>query len=173
MDVYLKEVATGDIYEGEILETIPKELPFKKDGWKFAWRQLAKTEGAMLFKITLKDSPKKLEGLLLLTLVNDELLYMNNIEVAPHNFGSKGQYENVAGSLIAFACHKSLELGQGNYAGFLSFDTKTALVSIYQEKYGAKTAVGLKMYIDEIGGQKLIDRYLNIDSSTQIDIEDE
>ncbi len=173
MDVILKEVATGEIYEGQILEVIPKELPFKKEGWKFAWRSLARIKGVMLFKLTIKDSPKKLEGLLLLTLVNDELLYMNNIEVAPHNFGSKGQYENVAGSLISFACHKSLELGKGNYVGFLSFDTKTALVSIYQEKYGAKVAIGLKMYIDEIQGEKLIKKYLNTDSDIKIDIEDE
>ena len=41
----------------------------------------------------------------------------NNIEVAPHNYGSKGRYENVAGSLIAFACYKSFELGKNYYLG--------------------------------------------------------
>jgi len=162
MEVYLKEVKTGEIYEGEILEAIPKELPFKKDEWKFAWRKLAKTEGAMLFKLTLKDSPKKLEGLLLLTLVNEEMVYMDNLELAPHNYGSKGKYANVAGSLIAFACHKSFELGQGHYAGFLSFDSKTQLISLYQEKYGARIAMGLRMYIDDSVGAELIEKYLNI-----------
>ena len=52
-------------------------------------------------------------------------------------------------------------------------NTKTALVSIYQKKYRAKVAVGLKMYIDEIQGEKLIKQYLNTDSDIKIDIEDE
>ncbi len=47
------------------------------------------------------------------------------------------------------------------------------LDTIYQEKYGAKVAVELKMYIDEIQGEKLIKKYLNTDSNPKIDIEDE
>ncbi len=56
----------------------PKEMPLKKDGWQFNWQKLSKVEGAMFFKITLKNSPAKVEGLLMLTLINDEMLYMNN-----------------------------------------------------------------------------------------------
>jgi hypothetical protein len=137
-------------------------MPLKKDGWQFTWKKLAKIEGAQFYKITLKDSPSKLEGLLMITLINDEMLYMNNLELAPHNYGSKGKYENVAGCLIAFACKKSFELGRGNYLGFLSFDSKTELISLYEEKYGAIWAMGQKMFIDPGQGRKLMEKYLNI-----------
>ena len=163
MEIRLEDTETGEIYEGQILEGLPNEMPFKKDGWQFTWRELAKVEGAMLFKITRKAAPKQLEGLLMLTLINDELVYMDNIELAPHNYGSKGKYKHVAGSLIAFACNMSFELGKGQYVGFLSFDSKTQLISLYQEKYGARIAMGHKMFIDEDRAQKLIKKYLNID----------
>lgn len=162
MKIQLKEVETGKLYEGQILESFPKEMPLKKDGWQFTWKKLSKVEGAQFYKITLKDSPKKIEGILMITLINDEMLYMNNVEVAPHNYGRNGKYENVAGCLIAFACKKSFELGKGNYLGFLSFDSKTQLISLYQEKYGAIWAMGQKMFIDPIGGKKLMEEYLNI-----------
>ncbi len=163
MEIRLEELETGKIYEGQILEGLPKEMPLKKDGWNFTWKKLAKVEGAMIFKITLKDSPKVIEGLLMLTLINDELVYMDNVELAPRNYGSKGKYKDVAGSLIAFACNMTFELGKGQYVGFLSFDSKTQLISLYQEKYGARIAMGRKMYIDEDNARKLIKKYLNID----------
>jgi hypothetical protein len=162
MEIHLKEVSSGKLYEAQILESFPGEMPLKKDGWQFTWKKLAKIEGAQFYKITLKDSPSKLEGLLMITLINDEMLYMNNLELAPHNYGSKGKYENVAGCLIAFACKKSFELGRGNYLGFLSFDSKTELISLYEEKYGAIWAMGQKMFIDPGQGRKLMEKYLNI-----------
>ncbi|MEL7123180.1 MAG: hypothetical protein AAFO07_27270 [Bacteroidota bacterium] len=162
MNIQLLEVETGKLYEGQIVESFPKEMPLKKDGWHFIWKKLAKVEGAQFYKITLKDSPKRIEGLLMITLINDEMLYMNNIEVAPTNYGSNGKYENVAGSLIAFACMKSFELGKGDYLGFLSFDSKTELIALYQEKYEATWAIGQKMFIDPLAGRKLMDKYLKI-----------
>lgn len=98
----------------------------------------------------------------MLTLVNGEMLYMNNIEVAPHNYGRYGKYENVAGCLFAFACNKSLEIGKENYNGFVSFDAKTEFIQFYQEKYGATVARGQKMFFDPAAGKALIDKYLNI-----------
>lgn len=162
MKIHLKEVESEILYEGQILKSFPNEMPLKKDGWQFTWRKLAKIEGAQFYKISLKDSPKKIEGLLMITLINDEMLYMNNVEIAPHNYGSKGKFENVAGCLIAFACKKSFELGKGNYLGFLSFESKTELISLYQEKYGATWAMGQKMFIDPVEGKKLMEQYLNI-----------
>ncbi|MEO0582047.1 MAG: hypothetical protein AAF135_07495 [Bacteroidota bacterium] len=67
---------------------------------------------------------------------------MNNIEVAPHNYGSNGRYENVAGALIAFACLQSIEKGKEPYEGYLTFESKTALIEFYINKYGATLAVG-------------------------------
>ncbi|MCB9352920.1 MAG: hypothetical protein H6573_36360 [Lewinellaceae bacterium] len=146
----------------KILESFPNEMPLRKDGWQFTWKKLAKVEGAQFYKITLKKSPEAIEGVLMITLINDEMLYMNNVEVAPHNYGRKGKYENVAGCLIAFACKKSFELGKGHYLGFLSFDSKTELISLYQDKYGATWAMGQKMFIDPVNGRKLMGKYLSI-----------
>ena len=162
MKIWLKDVETGMLYEGQILESFPNEMPLRKDGWQFTWKKLAKVEGAQFYKITLKKSPEEIEGLLMITLINDEMLYMNNVEVAPHNYGRQGKYENVAGCLIAFACKKSFELGKGHYLGFLSFDSKTELISLYQEKYGATWAMGQKMFIDPVNGKALIEKYLGI-----------
>lgn len=164
MEISLKDAETGESFEGQILESFPNEMPLKKDGWQFTWRKLAKVEGAQFFRITLNKSPKEIEGVLMITLINDEMLYMNNLEIAPHNYGRKGKYENVAGCLIAFACKKSFELGKGHYLGFLSFESKTELISLYQDKYGATWVMGQKMLIDPIRGKQLMNEYLNIKS---------
>jgi len=161
MKIQLLEQKTNLLLSGRINQAFSKDMPLKKHGWQFTWKTLYKTEGATFFKLTLNISPSNLEGILMLTLMNDEMLYMNNIEVAPHNLGSKGQYDYVAGCLIAYACYKSFELGKDNYRGYLTFDSKTQLIPLYQQKYGATLAMGQKMFIAPQIGQQLIDKYLN------------
>jgi len=162
MDINLEELRSGIIYKARISECTFKELPLKKDGWRFNWRKLGAIEGAFFYKIILLETPKQVQGIVMLTLINEEMVFMNNIEVAPHNYGGQGRFKNVAGALIAFACMKSFEWGENNYLGFLSFDSKTELVSLYQEKYGATWAMGQKMFIDPINGKKLMKKYLNV-----------
>ncbi len=74
-----------------------------------------------------------------------------------------GKYDHVVGCLISFAALKSFELGKGNYVGFLVFESKTALIELYQEKYGATLAMGKRMFIDDITAASLIQEYLNIE----------
>ena len=102
-----KSTEIEKIAEIQLLEK--KEIPLKKDGWNFNWRQLFKVEGSRIYKIALEETPNKIEGVLMLTLFNDEMLFMNNIEVAPHNLGKGKKYNNVAGCLLAFACKESFE----------------------------------------------------------------
>lgn len=163
MRVYLQELENGEQIEALISKASKKDMPLKKDGWQFTWKKLAKTEGSDFFKLTRKDAPDEIEGVLMLTLLYDEMPFMNNIEVAPHNYGSEGKYENVAGSLIAFACYKSFEIGKNSYVGFLSFESKTKLFDLYQNKYGAKYAMGNKMFFDPDTGKTLMKQYLMID----------
>ncbi|HMQ46132.1 MAG TPA: hypothetical protein PKA00_00265 [Saprospiraceae bacterium] len=162
MKVYLEEVASGVTIEALITKAEAKEMPLKKKGWQFNWRQLSKTEGADFYKLTKLDTPEEIEGVLMITLLNEEMLYMNNIEVAPHNYGSNGKYSKVAGSLLAFACYKSFEQGKSYYLGYLSFDSKTSLIRLYQEKYGATLAMGQKMFFDPDAGKKLMKKYLKL-----------
>ncbi|MEM1324484.1 MAG: hypothetical protein AAGI23_00940 [Bacteroidota bacterium] len=163
MKIMLHEVESGELIEGLISKAKAKELPSKKAGWQFSWRKLGKTEGADLYKVTSLKNPQQIEGLLMLTLMNEEMLYMNNLEVAPHNYESSGKYSNVAGGLIAFACHESLERGKNYYLGYLSFDSKTQLIELYQNKYGATLAMGQKMFFDPEVGKSLMKKHLSIE----------
>ncbi len=148
--------------EASILKAIKKDMPKKKDGWQFAWRSLFKVEGSEIYKLVLNENPEKIEGVVMLSLMNDEMLYMNNIEVAPHNYGSGGQYDKVAACLIAFACLKSFELGRNGYEGFLTFESKTNLIRFYQNKYGSTLAAGQRMFIEPAKGIGLIDQFLKM-----------
>jgi len=163
MKIILREAKTGKEQRATITKLLRKELPFKKDGWQFNWRELYKIEGANIFKITTDASPKIIDGILMLTIYNEEMVFMNNVEVAPHNYRRNGLYKEVAGCLIAYSCMESFERGKGNYNGFLSFDSKTELIELYQKKYHAKIAMGHKMYIDPVGGKMLMKKYLKID----------
>jgi len=162
MEVDLIENKTGLIKKALIELATLKEIPPKKGGWKFTWRKLIKTEGSSVYRISLLETPSRVEGLVMLTLMFDEMIYMNDIEVAPHNYGRNGEYENVAGCLIAFACKESFEKGKNDYRGFLSFDSKTQLIEFYARKYGATVARGSKMYIGPKEGKELIRKYLKI-----------
>ena len=166
MQVVLKDVLSGNNHDAQIIVAQKQDIPYKKDGWQFTWRRLYRVEGALFYKITIQATPEIVEGMLMLTLINGEMLYLNNIEVAPHNFGSEGRYEHVAGSLLAFGCYKSFELGRKHYLGFLSFDSKTELIELYEKKYGATHAVGQKMFFDPNAGKALIQKYLKIELST-------
>ncbi|MEZ4847150.1 MAG: hypothetical protein R3B93_00665 [Bacteroidia bacterium] len=162
MLIELLEKKTGKKLLAKISKAVKNELPTKKDGWNFDWRGLYKVEGAEFYKISLNKSPELVEGVLMLTIYNGEMLFMNNIEAAPHNIGNNKKYENIAGCLLAFACRESFERGKEGYHGFLSFDSKTALIELYQKKYGASLALGNKMFFDPGAGKRLMKKYLNI-----------
>jgi len=86
--------------------------PFEKadlkqlnEDWKFNWKELYKAKA-----------------------LNEAYYVMNNIEVAPWNYGSSGKFRNIADILISYACLKSFELNKGNYNGFLVFTSKGTLI---------------------------------------------
>lgn len=160
MKVQIIDVVSNKKIDAVIEEATRKDMPIKKNSWQFTWRTLYKTEGAVFYKLRIKGD-EEIQGMLMLSLMNDEMLYMNNIEIAPHNYGSSGKYENIAGCLIAYGCLKSFELGQKYYKGYLTFESKTKLISLYQQKYNATLAMGLRMFIEPQAGLKLIEKYLN------------
>jgi len=161
MEVKILELRTEKERVGQISKAAFKELPIKKDGWQFNWKNLSKVEGGEIYKLTLRTESPDVEGVIMLTLMNDEMLYMNTVEVAPHNYGAKGKYENVAGCLIAFGCLKSFELSKNNYKGYLTFESKTELIELYHRKYGAVLVSGQRMFITPETGLELIEKYLN------------
>lgn len=101
----------------------------------------------------------------MLSLYNQEMVFMNNLEIAPWNIGSGKRYDRVAACLIAFGCKLAIETGKGAYQGYLTFVSKTQLLQHYEKIYGAKRTTGLTMYIDPIQSEKLI--YSFLDTSYQ------
>jgi hypothetical protein len=159
----LLNTITGQESLARIEEIFRKEIPLKKDGWNFNWRKLHKTEGGKLYKITLVNSPQKIQGVVMISFFNEEMVFMNNVEVAPGNLGKNKLYDNVAGCLISFACLLSFQIGKGDYNGFLSFESKTELIDLYEDKYGATFAMGNKMFIEPQTAKRLIQQYLKIE----------
>jgi hypothetical protein len=160
MKASLIDILSGKNRVANIKRIRSAEAPLKKDGWKFNWRELAKTEGAICFNVALPESPGRAEGVILLSVYFEEMAYMNNLEVAPWNRGEEKRLDNVAGCLLAFACRFSFVFGKGHYQGYLSFNSKSQLISHYQKKYGATSSGGTKMFIDPLQGQRLIKQYL-------------
>ncbi len=161
--IHLKEQETGKCVEALMLGAGKRDMPLKKDGWNFSWRTLFKNREAIFYKVVLKETPNKVEGMLMVTVLNGNMLFMNNLEVSPTNYGHNGKYDFVAGCLIAFACKLSFIFGKGNYLGFLSFESKTSLVDFYRDKYGATQANDRLMFFSDTAGKNLMRQYLNIE----------
>ena len=64
--------------------------------------------------------------------------------------------------LIAYGCPISFEIGKNNYEGFLTFESKTELIQLYHDRYGATLAAGQRMFIEPEVSIELIEKYLNV-----------
>jgi len=157
--MYILDNQTNNLVEAEIVKGTLQNMPLKKDGWDFNWRAEIKKENTEVFVLKLL-SDNAVQGVLSLRIEGD-MIVMDLIEIAPHNKGQAGKrYKYVAGCLIAYACQETLKL-EGNYYGYLIFISKTALINWYRDKYYAQQTMGQNMFIDPIGGAKLIEEYLN------------
>lgn len=158
--VYILDKLNRELVKSEIVPMDTRSVPLKKDGWNFNWRNLFQEKGGQSFVLHTLVSPNQIEGALLLR-VENEMLIMDALELAPHNIGQENKrYDYVAGCLIAFACRESFKL-EGIYKGFLTFVSKTGLIDWYTQKYGAELALGQRMFIDWKNGEQLIEEYLN------------
>jgi len=128
---YIYDIENDKLIEVEIVIASGK-MPLKKDGWKFDWNKQIKANSTKTYVLKLKEHPHSIEGVLQLRIASD-MLIMDLIEVATHNFGSSNKkFDHVAGCLIAFACRESFKI-EGNYRGFLTFVSKTKLVEWYKK----------------------------------------
>lgn len=108
----------------EVEQFLKSDLRLINNDWQLNWKQLFNSD-AQFFKIVLRD---EIQGTIKLEEENEAYYVLNNIEVAPRNYGSKGKYKNVAEMLMSYACFKTIELSKGNYRGFLAFTSKGALI---------------------------------------------
>ena len=65
MKIQLLETKTGKLVPAFIGKATVKDMPLKKDGWNFNWRNLFKEEGAEVYKVSLDGSPNKIEGIII------------------------------------------------------------------------------------------------------------
>lgn len=159
LSVQLLDISGNGLIDAEIVPAKGISMPLRKDGWHFNWRTMVKEKGVETYVLRTTVA-QTVEGVLSLKLVNNEMLLMDVLEIAPHNVGRKNKrYDDVAGCLIAFACRKSFELTGAN-RGFLAFVSKTNLIGWYIYKYGAEQAMRQNMFIAPEQGLKLINSYL-------------
>ncbi len=126
-----------------------------KNGWNFDWTTEFKLKDRKVFKLTIRNNPDIVQGLLSISNYMDHY-YLHLIESAPFNLGKKKLYEGVPGNLFAFTCKISWDSG---YQGFISFTSKTKLVEHYEKTLGATHVGGHKMVIFPQEALKLIRKY--------------
>lgn len=153
----IENVFTGEIFPTEVALLSKMEIRniTKLNGWQFSWRQEFRKPDAEIYKLTTVNNPGIIQGLVSFTLKSDHV-FMNLIENAPFNQGKKKIYAGVMGNLVAFGCRLSFQLGKGGYLSFLS---KTRLISHYTESIGAIHFGGHLMVMTPENSLKLIGKY--------------
>jgi hypothetical protein len=153
----IENIVTGDCFPTDISVVTRDDLKMttKKNGWIFNWLTEFKQPDREVYKLTIVNNPKVIQGLLSVQVKPDHV-YMHLIESAPFNKGKTKMYAGVPGNLIAFACKLSFQRG---HEGNLAFISKSQLIKHYEETLGAFHFGGRLMIIETQAALKLIDRY--------------
>jgi hypothetical protein len=152
----VENAVTGDSFKTEILPVTAKDLKqLRKSDWLFDWKAEDKNKDKQIYKLVIIGNPTILQGLISVQDKGDHI-FMHLIESNIFNRGAKKVYLGVPGNLVAFACKLSFNKG---YGGYLSFESKTKLISHYQETLGAELLFGNVMAIDTKAATKLVNQY--------------
>ena len=148
---------SGDSFPTDVHPVTKADLKniTQKNGWFFKWTAESKLSDRQVFKLTIRNNPEIVQGLLSISDYKDHY-YLHLIESAPFNLGKNKLYEGVPGNLFAFTCKTSWDLG---YQGFVSFTSKTRLLDHYERTLGATPVGGHKMVIFPTEAIKLIRKY--------------
>jgi hypothetical protein len=135
-----------------------KEKDVKNLKWLFNW-SLPFENDSDVVALSLKDSAE-FEGLVSYQVQpENQSVYVELVESAPHNKEPNKQYEGVGGHLFAIAVKRSFDEG---YNGHIYFQAKTELIDYYVKKFNA-TIVVPKTSVLEIAGENakaLYEEYL-------------
>jgi len=148
---------SGDSFPTDVhpLSKADLKTTAKKNGWLFNWASEFKLKDRNIYKLTIRNNPEIVQGLLSISDYNDHY-YLHLIESAPFNLGKNKLYEGVPGNLVAFTCKSSWDKG---YQGFVSFTSKTRLIEHYEKILGATHVGGRKMVIFPQEALKLVKKY--------------
>ena len=155
----LENVITGDSFPTDIIVMDQNDLKSitKKDGWLFNWKEEFTKPDRDVYKLTIVNNQKVIQGLVSLSVKPDHV-YMHLIESAPFNKGKNKVYAGVPGNLVAFACKLSFQRG---FEGYLSFLSKTNLIDHYEKTLGAIHAEGQLMVINTTAALRLTNKYFD------------
>jgi len=148
---------SGESFDTDVTEVTMKDLRSvtKKNRWNFNWKEEFKLTDRTVHRLTTKDDPNTIQGLISITDRGDHFfLYL--IESAPFNIGRTKLYKGVPGNLVAYACKLSWDKG---YEGFVSFDAKTRLIDHYEKTLEATHFSQQRMVISSPAALKLIKKY--------------
>ena len=153
----IENTISGDSFPTDVHPVTKADLKIasKKHGWLFNWEQEFKLKDRQIFKLTIRNNPDIIQGMLSIS-DNQDHYYLNLIESAPFNLGKGKLYEGVPGNLFAFTCKISWDKG---YQGFVSFTSKTKLIEHYEKTLGATHIGGHKMIIFPHEALRLIKKY--------------
>lgn len=152
----IENTLSGEIFDTEITRlTYVEHYQIKKNDWLFDWHSELKNTNSEVYKFTTSNNPTIIHGLISLTDKRDHV-FMNLIENASFNKGSKKLYKGVMGNLVAFACKTAFEK---RYDGVVSFIAKTQLIEHYQQTLGAKLFGESRMFIDTAEASILVTQY--------------
>ena len=143
---------------GHIMQASKMDMPNSASDWNFDWKSLH-NKTALVFKVIYED---EIQGLLKMSRLEAGYYEMTNLELAPSNYGSNGELNNIAGCLIAYACLLTFKLNNGNYKGYLAFTSKGELIPHYEQNYYAELVYREKMIISPTNGKRLIKKYLDL-----------
>ena len=153
----IENVVTGDSFRTEIslINHLDLKLVKKNQGWQFSWQNELKEPAREVYKLTIVNNPKIIQGLISLEVKFDHV-YMHLVESAPFNKGKSKMYSGVPGNLVAFACKLSFQRG---HEGNVSFLSKSQLIEHYENSLGAIHVGGRIMIIDTPAALRLINKY--------------
>jgi hypothetical protein len=155
----IENVITGEIFDTEVTKILSRGgKHIKKEEWVFDWHKEIKDPVNEIYKLTTKNNPAIIQGLICLTDKYDHV-FMPLIESARFNKGRHKLYKGVAGNLVAYGCKVSFERG---YDGVVSFVAKSQLIKHYNQTLGAKLfGGGNRMFIDTREALILVNQYFN------------
>lgn len=156
----IENVVTGDSFPTDItlINAADLKTVTNKNGWQFDWKLEFKQPQRDVYKLTIVNNQKIIQGLISLEVKSDHV-YMHLVENAPFNKGKSKIYAGVPGNLVAFACKLSFQRGHEGYVSFLS---KSQLVKHYIDSLGATYFGERIMIIDTNAALKLLNKYFPI-----------
>jgi hypothetical protein len=143
---------TGKKYNAVAKIATIKEIRQHKEYFNFNFEKNYKE--ATIYKITKEHDEDLIQGFVSVK-PNIGVLDCGNMETNKINKSPLSLHGGIGKSIIALCCKISFDCGLD---GYITFEAKTNLFSYYA-RYGAKKTVGLRMFMDTIAAQKLVDIY--------------